>query len=617
MFDVIWTDPNVEHVGQRALRKEQEAKEKDKKKAESGRQSVSTTSSSSSERAFGLFTNKTRRTGTAPSRAKTNAGGRGPEERDDVKAQRTSIYGVKAALAGQDESEISPKPAEGPFLPVQHPGSEENYSASPREILDSVLSKWAHQAAVATGAFDRLAAADTISETKTETYIQTLGLSSFITQTIETTVSPRNEADGDQIVTETHISSNSVKTHTPPLPEVPEDASSVECEEADSFPPPYICPQTPPPIESPSNQILTSRGYQNLDRLGNPEAWKPPHEWDCTPTKQSNSTTSNERLRMPSASPETNNSLFPGLAALQREIRMMEAASPELMLANMKSSMGEASDATVYKELEMTKKRWMFSALRQYTGYAKFTERTNECLESPTANKRNRILALYETQASASFIAALYPTVSITHLAPNPISPNLFPSIQPLIVPSVSASASSRALPPRLYSTVTCLSMPALFPSTDIPPFLRHIKRCLAPGGALHLTIIDPQPVSASMGPKLRQWLFTHLLIYLEQAFRTTWPSETFPAWLAVADLRGKGSTIGTIIVPAVPEGLTKPDVNKELRCLMTRLLWQEVWGEFVKATRWWWEEEEIVQECIKLGTHWQYSHIIAVKGDL
>jgi len=158
--------------------------------------------------------------------------------------------------------------------------------------------------------------------------------------------------------------------------------------------------------------------------------------------------------------------------------------------------------------------------------------------------------------------------------------------------------------------------MPALFPSTDIPPFLRHINRCLAPGGALHLTIIDPQPVSASMGPKLRQWLFTHLLINLEQAFRTTWPSETFPAWLAVGHLRGKGSTIATITVPAVPESPDKTDVKTELRCLVTRLLWQEVWGGFVHASRWWWEEEDIVQECIDLGTHWQYSHIIAVKED-
>jgi hypothetical protein len=131
MFDVIWTDPNVEHVGQRALRKEQEAKGKDKKKAESGRQSVSTASSSSSERGFGLFASKNRKTGSTPARAKPTTGVHDQEAHDDAKDRRTSMYGVKAALANQDEFEMSPIiPTESHFLPVQQPEFE--YSASPR-----------------------------------------------------------------------------------------------------------------------------------------------------------------------------------------------------------------------------------------------------------------------------------------------------------------------------------------------------------------------------------------------------------------------------------------------------------------------------------------------------
>ena len=45
-------------------------------------------------------------------------------------------------------------------------------------------------------------------------------------------------------------------------------------------------------------------------------------------------------------------------------------------------------------------------------------------------------------------------------------------------------------------------------------------------------------------------------------------------------------------------------------------MLWQEVWGRFVRADRWWWDDEDIVKECIKYGTYWQYSHIVAVKED-
>jgi hypothetical protein len=222
--------------------------------------------------------------------------------------------------------------------------------------------------------------------------------------------------------------------------------------------------------------------------------------------------------------------------------------------------------------------------------------------------------------ASASFLAALHPQVPLSHLSPYPISPNLFPNVQPILVPAISASAASRSLPPHIYTAVTCLSLASIFPSTEIPPFLRHIYRCLAPGGALHLTLIDPQPVSTSMGPRMRQWLFDKLLINLEKDFRTTYPSGTFPAWLAVSRLRGQGSTIATVSVPAVPEQFTddgtreKPSERQELRCLVTRMLWQEVWGSFVHADRWWWDEDDIVEECMTMGTYWQYSHIVAVK---
>lgn len=89
--------------------------------------------------------------------------------------------------------------------------------------LDSVLSKWAQQAAVATDAFDYIEADGAFPEAKTETYVQTLGLSSFITQTIETTISPRTEADIDQLLTETHISSDGTRSQTLPLTEVPEN----------------------------------------------------------------------------------------------------------------------------------------------------------------------------------------------------------------------------------------------------------------------------------------------------------------------------------------------------------------------------------------------------------
>ncbi|KAI1176146.1 hypothetical protein F4777DRAFT_597908 [Nemania sp. FL0916] len=617
MFDVIWTDPNVELMGQRILRKEQEAKEKEQNKAkrESGRQSVRTSGSASSgERRFALFSAKSRWKGSATPRKKPSPSVNSQEyqEPDDAKASRTSMYGVKAALSDKDQNETLPPISPGPSLSANCSEPEVGNLSSPR---DSVLSRWAQQAADETGAFDKIEANELAPKVITESYIQKLDTFSTLTQTIETKVSLRTEADTDQPTVETHISSEGVPIQEPPSTESPEDVAS-NAYGAESSASPQSCPHTPPPIHCLGHPVLYVAHSHNYDRSTSPEAWRPPHEWDCTPTKQIAVNAIDEHLQAPPTRRGSNNSAFPAFSALVRERRMMATASTELMLVNLKSSMGEASDASVYKELEMTKKRWLFSALHQLGGYARLVERPAERPTASNSPRRVRILALYETHASASFITARYPKYSVTHLSQSPLSPDIFPNIRPLLVPSISVSASSRVLPPRLYSSVTCLSMPALFPSTDIPPFLRHINKCLAPGGALHLTVIDPQPVSTSMGPKLRQWLFTNLLINLEQAFRTTWPSETFPAWLAIGDLRGKGSTIATTVAPAIYEGNRRPDAKTELRCLVTRLLWQEVWGRFVTASQWWWEEEEIVQECIELETHWQYSHIVAVKGD-
>ncbi|KAI1319184.1 hypothetical protein F5Y16DRAFT_414312 [Xylariaceae sp. FL0255] len=600
MFDVLWTDPNRELVGERKVRKELEAKGRNWKKDLPGHRSISTSSSSSSDRPLGLFAARNRR--IEPS----------DNGDDGVRPNRSSMFGVTAALANQDESLVSPRPLDGPFLPVQIPRSAGSDLPSHR---DSILSKWAQQTAVATGAFDSTSASGNglAPPTTSETFVQTLGPSSFIFQTKEVSISPRVPGpEADQMWTEVHISSEGSKVRTPPLPELYENPQGIE--EAESLSSPHLSPQTPPPVENRHTPILDPRICQNLDRSTKSDAWKPPHEWNCTPTKSSTPAYPHGSLPTSPKTSEYDNLLFPSLAALQREVRVMAAASTELLLANIKSDMGEASDASVYKELEMVKKRWMFSALHQQSGYIRSIDRA-ACHEgSSTAQKHTRILALYETPASASFLAALYPQIAITHLSPNPISPSLFPNIQPLPVPSISATAASRALPPLLYSTVTCLAIPALFPSTDIPPFLRHISRCLMDGGALHLTIIDPQPISATMGPKLRHWLFQNLLVHLEKAFRTTMPSETFPAWLAVGRLRGKGSTIATMYAPAVPQNLLTTDSKTELHCLVTRMLWQEVWGAFVQAPRWWWEEDEIVQECVEMHTQWQYSYMIALK---
>jgi hypothetical protein len=190
-------------------------------------------------------------------------------------------------------------------------------------------------------------------------------------------------------------------------------------------------------------------------------------------------------------------------------------------------------------------------------------------------------------------------------------------------MPTVSASAFPVAA--QLFGAVYSLSLPAMLSSQEIPQVLKHVRRCLAPGGTFHLTVVDPLPCAATLGPQMRAWLEEHLLLNLERQFRCINPSRLFPIWLNDASLRGEGSAITTVNFQAVPDksveipGLDEfsaaERANKaELRSMVGRMLWMEVWGTFVAADKWWWEDPVCVQECIQLGTYWEYNLIEAVK---
>ena len=123
MFDVHWTDPNVESVGQRRARKKAEKAEKEEKSKEdekTGRTSVSTRSSSSSaDKAFGFF------------------GGKGSKKSSTTSTTKLSQLRTPS---------IETKPARNPLLitpvsvshsghppPVQH--TEGNYA--PERVVES------------------------------------------------------------------------------------------------------------------------------------------------------------------------------------------------------------------------------------------------------------------------------------------------------------------------------------------------------------------------------------------------------------------------------------------------------------------------------------------------
>lgn len=127
----------------------------------------------------------------------------------------------------------------------------------------------------------------------------------------------------------------------------------------------------------------------------------------------------------------------------------------------------------------------------------------------------------------------------------------------------------------------------------------------------------------------MRAWLQEHLLINLERHFKCTNPSRLFPEWMGDAGLRGQGSTLTTSKFYAVSASIrseaddsdpfidripSEREVKAEVRSIIGRLLWMEVWGSFVTGDKWWWEDEGCVNECLQLGTVWEYHMIDGVK---
>lgn len=221
----------------------------------------------------------------------------------------------------------------------------------------------------------------------------------------------------------------------------------------------------------------------------------------------------------------------------------------------------------------------------------------------------------------------------VYHLSPEPLNDRQYPNIHPTTCPAVSVSGISLA--PESFSSVSCIPIVSILPSSEIPRLLQKVHHVLAPGGYLHLVVIDPWPVMSSMGPMLQRWIDENLIFNLELQFRCTHPSRMFPVWLEDACLRAPGSTITHTRFSAIPQSYDPPPggesdgasarskdsaeeeaaIKKELRTTVGRMLWQEIWGPFATGENWWWDDPDIVDECVERQTHWEYKIIAACKS--
>jgi hypothetical protein len=154
----------------------------------------------------------------------------------------------------------------------------------------------------------------------------------------------------------------------------------------------------------------TSPSWATAFKPNNPDAWKPPEAWDCNPPSEVGPPTIDDIMEVPEAL-EEECSMSLDIHGMQREIRKMAAASPDVILFRLREVWRVSEDATLYKELEMEKKRWMLSALHNMDSPDVDTSQPFE--HKITAAKAYKILALYESQGK--FLPFVFPPSSSNH----------------------------------------------------------------------------------------------------------------------------------------------------------------------------------------------------------
>ncbi|RGP80483.1 hypothetical protein FLONG3_1411 [Fusarium longipes] len=606
MFDVYWTDPDRELVGEHRARKEKKREQKVKQKG------------------------KEPETSNIPRSASVTSTASSTESR----------FGFLRPRNGK-QSKTKDKTKSGLLTPSQH-SSRSNLGSYHRSALMANLSEVSLGATRAQKATIPASASTSasISASVDEAHIWSRRESaSYVIKHVGKPASPPiSEIDNPEMSIDMRVSSEADIDH----PATPSDSveegqviyrypgnTSLTCHRNDPVPllqsdsVPCLVPSIRLP-RAPKAPIIINF------RPNDPESWRPPEEWEYIDrqAEEARQAEFDEDVEMKS---QADSQVQPGpetdFEGIRNQVMQMAAASPAVVFARIKE-IWSVTDESLHPELNVELKRWMLSILNHMD-----IEQKNSPVDpsdSMCESDDLRILALYESQITASYLAALYPTKQVHYLSAEPLSTAQFAKVHPMLVPSMSTS--KLPLDKHIFEAVYSLSLPSVSPSTEIPGTLKSISRYLRVGGSLHLTLIDPLPCAGTLGHRMRAWLEEHLLINLERHFRCTNPSKLFPDWMGDAGLRGQGSTLTTSKFyavsasirrsqiddndPFVDKAPSEREVKAEVRSIIGRLLWMEVWGNFVTGEKWWWEDESCVNECLELGTVWDYHIIEGVKQE-
>ncbi|KAH0493639.1 hypothetical protein TgHK011_000296 [Trichoderma gracile] len=626
MWDVIWTDPDKELVGEHRARKEKKDTPQKEPKSQPRRRSASTASSRwSTDSPFAIFRNRgAKKANTASSNAHTmsptSSGLDSPAllspERSPIakmfdQGSRRSSSRISTSFLDRLASIDSPLNT-SPLIPEK---SLDGRARLPLHLAsdDSLVPGERVSNAGSAG--------DDLTETeKMKSLMQIFGQSP---QTAKPAAGdcqiPSNKA---AVAPDASVN----RTLTPPLPAVKASPSHSSTSRSS---PTAKRPASPPAIPIPSTNALQMAQLSTDVPItpNNPEAWKPLDDWEPRPLL--------EESPEPTFEPGDPNQLPKDGIGINKNSCWLRAAVVEMAEANVPEILSRMK--TIWKGLAKKDvafllgdspeveelRRWMLSTMIHMD---KVPTRDGQWLPRRVSPLTARMtISLYDSAATVAYLAALEPTKQIYHVSQLSIPRDeLFANVRVISVSQVSPTDFPVA--PRIYESVHSLTLPSLCPSAQLPGILSNVYKCLKKKGFLRLVIIDPLPRAGTMGRNMKTWIEEHLLRNLAKQGKCLSPSTAFPPLLAEARLRGDGSTLTTTKFYAVPESATEyldkvkdaiqaeNEEKAQVRSLIGRMLWVEAWGPYVTGTKWWWDDPACVAECLEMGTFWEYHTVRGVK---
>ncbi|RFU76946.1 hypothetical protein TARUN_5294 [Trichoderma arundinaceum] len=636
MWDVVWTDPDKELVGEHRARKEKEETLKKDHRSQLRRRSASTASSRwSTDSPFAIFRARASRKANISS--------------SNAQMESSASSRVESPVMGSsDRSPKSKMVGDGSCR------SSNRISTSFLERLTSIESPLNTSPLIPEKASDvggklllRLASDDTsslmppaervsIAAVPSDDLTESEKMKSLM-QIFGRSPSTAEPADGCPLpLKESAVAPDS--SNRPPTPPLPSEKKSVAAE-----------PTLPPtPSSSPAANLKPGSAAVSIAQINpllrttdtstempitpnNPEAWRAVGDWDSDSPppllRGSPEPTFDQPLDLDSS--HDGIGIHKNFRLLQAAVVKMANTSASGILSRLETLWKDVvkkdvsfllGDSSGVEEL----RRWMLSTMIHMDQVPALDGRVAPVRISPLMARM--VVCLYDSPATVAYLAALEPTIQYYHLSQLSI-PNeeLYANVR--IIPVSKPSGTDFPVAPRIYQSVHSLTLPSLCPSSQLARILNKVHKCLKKKGFLRLILIDPLPRAGTMGRRMKSWIEENLLRNLASQDKCMSPSTVFPPLLAEAHLRGEGSTLTTTKFYAVPNSVTSqdPDSTKDtaqaeneakakVRSLVGRVLWVEVWGPYVTCSKWWWDDPACVAECLELGTFWEYHAVKGVK---